>query len=517
MTKTRTQKASLNIIMSALYEIIALICGLLLPRLILQNFGSAYNGIASSIKQFLDLISILNLGVAGSTRVALYKTLANNDLLGSSAIVRAMEKHMRKVGLILLGYLFVLAVFYPLVIKTEYAYGDVALLIIASGISAFGEYFWGAAYQAFLSADQSIYISKCFSIIAVILNTVISAVLIYSGFSIQVVKLGSAGVFLIKPFLQNIYVTKKYHLEKHCESDDTALSERTSVMMHSVANIIHDKTDIIVITLFCGVKAVSVYTVYNLVMTALKNLQSVFTTGTEAIFGDMWVKRENEKIKRNLEYYEFFITTFISIIFSIAIVMLLPFVSLYTEGINDTQYILPVYALVITVAQAFYCIRTPYLTLVQGVGHYKETRNGAVFEAMLNLGTSVILVQFIGIVGVAIGTLLANIFRTCQYALYIDKRIAVRGKMIFVKKILWMCMNMIVIGAVALRFTGYMVYESWTRWIVGGIKTGCISCLFTLVSSFIFYRKDLIGVLKIIRRMLIKNVCKKNENIGQEE
>lgn len=514
MVKTRTQKASLNIMMSTLYEIVAFVCGLILPRLILQNFGSAYNGITSSAKQFLDLVSILNLGVSGSTRVALYKTLAENDLAGSSAIVRAMEKYMRKIGFVLSIYILVLAILYPFVVETGYEYFDVALLIIASGISALGEYLFGAAYQAFLSADQSIYISKLFSMITTILNTLLSAILIYAGCSIQIVKLGSAGVFFLKPLLQNIYVTRKYHLDKYCKPDNTALSGRTAVMAHSIANIVHNKTDIIVLTLFCGVKDVSIYIVYNFVMTALRDLQNVFTVGTESIFGSMWAKQENDKIKKNLEYYEYFIMAFVSIIFSMTMVMLLPFVALYTKGITDAQYILPIYAVVITVAQIFYCIRSPYVTLVQGAGHYKETRNGAILEAILNLGISIFLVQFIGMTGTAIGTLAANIFRTCQYALYINKNIVIRGKRFFIKKIFWVCMNIMLIIAVVDFFSlTKKAYEGWIMWTACAIEIGCISCLLTFISSLFCYRKDMVGVLGVMKRMVWKKTYQKKSPI----
>ena len=135
----------------------------------------------------------------------------------------------------------------------------------------------------------------------------------------------------------------------------------------------------------------------------------------------MWAKGEIDKIKSSLGYYEYIVTSFISIIFSTCLAMILPFVSLYVHGVNDVEYVLPMYALIITTAQAFFCFRAPYLTLVQGVGHYKQTKKGAYLEAIINLTTSIVLVNIIGIAGVAIGTLLANIFRSFQYAVYIDK------------------------------------------------------------------------------------------------
>ena len=120
MAKSRSQKASLNITTNLIYEVLTMISAMILPRFVLAYYGSAYNGITSSASQFLSLISVLTLGVTASTRVALYKSLANNDLAKTSAIVRATEKYMRKIGLILLVYIIGLAAIYPLVVHTGF-------------------------------------------------------------------------------------------------------------------------------------------------------------------------------------------------------------------------------------------------------------------------------------------------------------------------------------------------------------------------------------------------------------
>ncbi|MBR5429915.1 MAG: sugar isomerase, partial [Firmicutes bacterium] len=409
MAKSRAQKAALNTMTAAAAEVVALICGLILPRLILANFGSAYNGITSSARQYLNALSILNVGIAGSTRVALYKSLSRGDIAASSAIVRATEKHMRRVGLILAAYVLVLMVVYPLLVDTGYTWIEVAPLILAAGVGSFGTYFFGTTYQAFLSADQCVYISNLFLIAATIANTAISAALILMGCTVQVVMLVSSAVLFMKPFLQSLYVRKKYKLDRHCQPDELALSRRRDVMAHSIANIVHDNTDIVVLTIFCDVKVVSVYTVYNLVMHALKKIQGVFTTGTEAVFGSMWARGETDKIRTTLGYFEYAVGSFITVVFSTTLVMILPFIAHYTHRVTDVEYVLPAYAAVITIAQMCYCLRAPYLTLVQGAGRYRETKKGAYLEAIINLTVSVVLVQFIGIVGVAVGTLLANI------------------------------------------------------------------------------------------------------------
>jgi len=504
MAKTRTQKAALNTITSAIAEVVQLICTLILPRLILANFGSAYNGITMSAKQFLTGISILSVGITGATKVALYKSLAEKDIKQTSRIVRAMEKYMHKVGYALLALLVGLTILYPLLVDTGYTWVEVAPLIIAAGISAAGRYIWGLTYNALLTADQSVYITNIFSSVANILNVVISVILINAGCSIQVVKLGSSIILVLNPILRAIYVRKKYKLERNCEPDNSALSMRRDTMAHSIANIVHDNTDIIVLTIFTNVKIVSVYTVYNVVMNALKRTQQVFTSGTEAVYGDMWVKGETEKIRLNLGYYEYIISMFVSIVFSTSLVMILPFVSLYTKNVHDVEYILPSYALVIIIAHMFYSFRTPYLTLVQGIGHYKQTKAGAYAEAIINLTVSVILVQFMGIVGVAIGTLVANIFRTLQYAFYVDNKVVKRGKIVFIKRIVWASMNVVLSYITADYIATNYAYRNWGTWILFAGISVCISIAVALVSSVVFYRSDMKGCLKLLKRIKVR-------------
>lgn len=509
MARSRVRKASINLVTTFLYEIVSFVCGLILPRLILRNFGSTYNGIISSVTQFLSLISILRLGVAGATRVALYKTLAAGDLAGTSSIVRATEKYMRKIGYVILAYIALLAVFYPMFTNTGVGYFDVVVLVVAAGIGTFAQYFFGITYQTFLSADQSIYIYNISQAACTIINTLVSVVLIYAGCSIQIVKLGSSVVFFFTPLILNIYVSNRYRLDKKCEPNNDALKMRKDVLASSLANIIHENTDIVVLTLFCDVKIVSVYTVYNLVMSALRKILSIFSTGTEAIFGDMWAKKQYDAIRKNLSLYEFVIGVFISVIFSATILLIVPFVELYTKGVNDVNYILPSYALIISIAMACYCFRTPYLTLVQGVGHYKQTKRGAYFEAGLNLISSIVLVQFIGISGTAVGTLLANVFRSFQYAFYIDDHIIDRGKKAIFKRVLWIVLNLSLSCIVAHFALGKMASRGWIQWIVSGIIVAALSSIITVITSSVFFKDDMKNTIEVAKRMIVHR--KKNK------
>ena len=80
MTDSRQIRAKKNILTSLLSQIVLLICGIIVPRLMIGAFGSEAYGATSSITQFLAYITLLEGGVGGVARAVLYKPLAQKDI-----------------------------------------------------------------------------------------------------------------------------------------------------------------------------------------------------------------------------------------------------------------------------------------------------------------------------------------------------------------------------------------------------------------------------------------------------
>ncbi len=497
----KSKKALYNIVSQFTYEIITMICGLILPRLILSSFGSEYNGMISSITQFLQYISILTLGISGSTRVAIYS--AKGDIVKISKILKTTEKYMRKVALFFILYVVGLAIIYPFIIHSTYTWFNIASLVVIIGIGTFAEYFFGITNSTFLSAYQSKYVYNIILIFTKIASTIVSVILIKSGFSIQIVKLGAAVCFAASPIILNYIVVKKYKIIKKIDGDNTVLEQRKDVMAHSVANIIHEYTDIFLLSLFADVKLVSVYSIYTLILNSLKKVLSIFTNGLEGAFGDLWARDKKESYAKNFKTFEYLNFVFIIIVFSCTTFLILPFVKLYTAGINDTNYILPFYAYLSVFTYVFFCLRSPYLIAVQSAGKYKETRNGAIMEAALNFLISIILIKPLGLIGVTIGTLFANTFRTIQYELYVSKNLVKRSNIEFVKKMIWAVICFVLIFILQ-KFIITFKIINWITWIEKGIILFIISFLIVFSSSLLLYKNDLINSYKLLKKMLIR-------------
>ena len=118
----RSKKLFLNTTVSLLHQIIALICGFILPRYFLVCYGSEVNGLISSITQFLGFITLAECGVGAVVQSALYKPLADKNEDEISKIIISAERFFKRIAAILVAYTAVLMVVYPFITIDSFDY-----------------------------------------------------------------------------------------------------------------------------------------------------------------------------------------------------------------------------------------------------------------------------------------------------------------------------------------------------------------------------------------------------------
>lgn len=153
--KSRTQKAKLNIVFSLIQQGITFICGLIVPKLMLNAFGSEAYGATASIATFLSYITLLEGGVGAVTRSALYKAFASRSDEQVSAVVSETKMFYRKIAYAFTAYVIILACLYKQKSKnTVYGYWYSFCLVIVIALSTFAEYFIGISYSFLIQEDQ---------------------------------------------------------------------------------------------------------------------------------------------------------------------------------------------------------------------------------------------------------------------------------------------------------------------------------------------------------------------------
>ena len=102
-----------NILTTMILQAVTILSGFIVPRIILTYFGSEVNGLVGSVNQFLNYVDLLEGGVGGVVTAALYKPLREKDYGKVSGVVSATSYFFRRIALISVVYMLLLAVFYP--------------------------------------------------------------------------------------------------------------------------------------------------------------------------------------------------------------------------------------------------------------------------------------------------------------------------------------------------------------------------------------------------------------------
>ena len=489
----RSRRLLYNTVSSLIFQITTIICGFILPRLVLQHFGSEVNGLVKSVNQFLGIIAFLELGVGAVVQSSLYKPLATKNNEAISKIIASGEKFFKKLAHILLVYIFVLICIYPYIANQNFGWVYTATLIATISISLFSQYYFGVVDRLLLTADQRGYIHYTTQTITLLINTVACVLLIKIFPSIHIVKLTTSLIYLFRPIFLRWYVNKHYDINRKTSYTQEPIKQKWNGVAQHVAAVVLDGTDNIVLTIFSTLSNVSIYSVYHLVIFGVKQLFMSMTNGMQALIGELWAKQESDNLLKTFGWFEWLIHTLAVFVFGCTGVLIIPFVQVYTLGITDANYVQPLFAIIITIAHAGHCLRLPYSIMILAAGHYKQTQNFYIIAAIINIVVSVITVNIWGLVGVALGTLAAMSFHTIWMSLYTSKYLIKWPFKNFIKQIIVDAITVFI--GVGLSSFIPLQPTSYISWLVCAIEVALVWIVTLLLINMILYRKELLKLI----------------------
>ncbi|MDV7750675.1 polysaccharide biosynthesis C-terminal domain-containing protein [Enterococcus faecium] len=495
---TRSTKLKLNTVTSLLYQIVSLICGFVLPRLILQYYGSEVNGLLSSITQFLAMITLCECGVGAVVQSALYKPIAQNDEEEISRIYVSAKKFFNKIALVLAIYICFLIVLFP-VMNSSYSFAYTAILIVAISISSFAQYYFGIVYKLIINAAQLVYVQMIVGTATLLLNVLVCSVLMMSGVSIQIVKITTSLIFLLQPFTYWLCIKRKFNINKKITYNEEPIKQKWNGFFQHIATVVLENTDVIVLTTLSTLSNVSIYAVYHLVTNGIKLAFVSLTTGMKSLLGDMYARSERDNLLMTFSRFEWVIHASVTYVYTVAAILIVPFVSVYTSSIIDANYIQPLFGYMMCFAMMVYMIRIPYNYMILAAGHYKQTQISALVEAGLNIAVSIALVYKFGLVGVAFGTFVAMAYRTVYFAIYLRNNIINRPFRFFIKHIL--CDLTVIITMILSTNWITMVGNGYFGWIILACKVAMICLVECIIINAVFYRNETKNMfVRLIRR-----------------
>lgn len=500
---TRTEKFLRNSASTALLQIITMVSGFIIPKVMLDIYGSEINGLISSITQFINYFMLVEAGLSAAVVYSLYKPLAEKDYTKISSIVTAAKNFYNKSGYIFVGLTICLAIIYPFFVTTnELSLIEVGILVLVLGVSGALEFFTLAKYRAILTADQKVYIISLASIIYVILNTFIIVVLSYLNVNIVLVRAIALLSVFLRSYLLYFFVKKYYtYLNYNEVPDNKALDKRWNALYLQILGVFHTGIPVVLATVFTDLKMVSVYVVFNLVITGVNSILNVFMSGISSSFGDLIIRKEQKRFQKAYIDFEGLYYLLIAGIYAITFVMIMPFVKVYTLGITDTNYNLPWIGFLMVLNGLMFNIKTPQGMLVIAAGLYKETRWQTTTQALIMLILGIVLGYMHGLEGILIASILSNLYRDIDLVYFIPKHVTKLPK----KKTIFRIIGVFFINVLICLPMYYINIEVDTvfMWIVDLILVMIYTIFIIGVYIFIFERdiiKDVLNRLQSLKK-----------------
>lgn len=486
----RRKEVALTIVSNVALQFTTALCGFILPPLVVRTFGSEINGMVSSISQFVAYLNIVEAGIGAASIAALYRPLAEDDSDSVNGILSATRIFYLRSGAVFTALIFALSLTYPLIIGNQTDRLTSGLMVLILGITGAAEFFLIGKYRVLLTADRKIYVISLIQIAAVAANTVVAVALIKCGCGILTVKFASALVYLSRYFWILGYVKFHYrNLNLHSRPDKEAVSQSRNALVHQIAGLIVFNSPVVLITVFCSLKDASVYSMYAMVFSAVSQILASLSNGMQAFFGESMAKEQGEKTARIFGLYETFFFTALFVVYSLAYILIMPFMRIYTRNLTDAEYIQPMLAFLFVIVGIANNLRNPAGQVITAAGHFKLTQWRAVLEGAINIAASVAFVLLLGFQGVLLGSLCSYAYRTLDIIFYANRRILRRKNFASVVKIVSLGT---VFGAAGFALRRLVPdCSSWRAWILSAAACGLVMALPCGAAALVLRKKGM--------------------------
>jgi len=485
-----------NSLSSAAMQVIIMISGFIVPRIMLEYYGSEINGLVSSIMQFIGYFRLVEAGLSGAAIYALYTPLANKDYALVNSIIVAAKEFYHKSGYIFIGLVLILALIFPFIVDTEILSStSISILVIVLGFSGIFEFLTLAKYRVFLTADQKTYIVSISTIAHIVVSTVIIVALAKLHTNIVLLKAVALLSIVFRILILYTYTKMRYkYLDFKAKPDYSSLSKRWYALYLQILGTVQLGAPVIILTIFLkDLKIVSVYVIFNMVMSGINNLLGVFISGLAASFGNVIAKGQIDILKKSFREFEYFYYFLLSLFYAVTFVTIMPFIRIYTHGITDISYDLPLLGFLFVLNGLFYNLKTPEGMLVISAGLFKETSIQTTIQGLIIVIFGVILVNIYGIYGVLIASILSNVYRVIDLLIFIPRKLTKTS----IKKSVYRILNTFLIIFIVYSLFSYLAISTesiidWIRLVII-VSLVCLSLLF--LHGYLFEKVEIINLI----------------------
>lgn len=382
----------------------------IIRTVMIQVLGTEYLGLNSLFTSILNVLSLSELGVGTAMVYEMYKPIAEGDKKRICALLNFYKKIYRIIGWVILCTGIVLLPFLNFLIEGDCPPEiNIYVLYVIYLFNTVITYWLFAYKTALLRAHQRLdIINNVNSVVHTIAYVLQIALLIITKnyyFYILVLPVFTIVNNLIDAFyVKRMYPEYTEAGELSTDSKHIIFSRIKSLFGHKLGGVLVNSTDNIVISMSLGLTSVALYNNYYQIYSLIASMVDMIYTSSTAGVGNAIVLDSINKNYKDFKKFSFYSMWLIMWCCCCLFCLYQDFMLIWM----GEQYLFDLSTVILLVI-SFYIkhIRKVVLTYKDAAGMWYADRLKPILEGVSNLIMNFIFVQYFGINGIILGTILA--------------------------------------------------------------------------------------------------------------
>ncbi len=406
----RTKNASRNIVFGVALKAYQILMPFLMRTVMIYFMGVEYLGLSSLFTSILQVLNLAELGVGSAMVYSMYKPIAEDDSQRICALMRLYRLYYRVIGAAIAVIGLALTPFLPYLIKDELPDGLNIYILYFLNLGVTVLSYWLFAYKnALFQAHQRVDVT---SKVTLVTNTIqyalqLAVIIWLKDYYVYVI------VMLFTQVLTNVVtaiaatrIYPKYKPVGKLEKEGIRqINGRIRDLFTSkLGGVIVNSADTVVVSAFLGLTVLAIYQNYYYLLTAVTGIVAVVFQACTAGIGNSVIVESKEKNFNDLKKFTFLITWLAGFATCCFLCLYQPFMEIWVG-----KDLMLGFSAVICFCVYYYIYEINQLlnTYKDASGIWHEDRFRPLVTAVANLGLNLILVQFWGIYGVLLSTVLS--------------------------------------------------------------------------------------------------------------
>ncbi len=414
MSDGRTQKSLRNVIYGVLGQVLTYGCNFITRTVLIHTLSVEYWGVNGLFSTVLTLLSLSELGVGTAIVFHLYKPIAQEDIPKICSLMALYKRAYRYVGIFIAVIGVLLVPFLPYLIKGQSGIEHLEFIYLLFLLQSVTSYLFFAYKSAILEANQQKYIIASVGFVFTIVSSVgqILFLILTRNY------IATLAIQIAVTILRNIVVAKKadqmYPYLKNKTAEKLPKDELEQIgknvyglSMNKIAGVALNSTANLILSTFIGLSVVGICSNYQMVFQAVLMIVSTVFSSLTASIGNLNAT-ENSETKYNIfKKISFANYIFYGVISVVLWNVLNPFMLLWTKK-AEFVFSFPIVAvLILNFLTAG--LLSAVTSFRDACGLYWQGRYRMLIYAGINVGLSIILAIYLGVIGVFIAPVVGRL------------------------------------------------------------------------------------------------------------